>query len=117
MKFQPDRALMNGRGTMIPLREFLIEMLLNGAGLPPDQAMPAVRLADKVTGADRELEISDVEEKLLKQAIAGHGTLQAWARATLDYLLWPGSLADSDRAIIEKQYSEEHSGPTETNLQ
>ncbi|KKN39084.1 hypothetical protein LCGC14_0746800 [marine sediment metagenome] len=85
----------------LTLGSYLAKLVETGAGVDPKSAMACVRLAEKLYAAGDTLNIGDEEEKILRTCVDKAHGIAAWFRSLLEYLLWPGGMAESDRKIFE----------------
>ena len=94
----------------VELKAALVAMLEQSRTLEEGDRWPAMRLVEKITEQDR-FDPSDAEDKILRKAIKGHPFVPAIYTA-MEFMLWPGDLAESDREFMERRHNEGGNGTT-----
>jgi len=101
-----DRA----RTQVVPIKAALTHLLDNAPATTRDEARCNGRLCDKITEAEMTVDLTDDDLARIKKALESDKGMKSWAMEGIEYFLWPGDLADSDKERLAARYNKDGNG-------
>ncbi len=106
MKLDLNQTIADRDGNQaVPLKSALTFLLDNSSPGSRELARQLGRLSDRIADANGSAELVEADIQLLRTALDADKGMKTWALEALEYHLWPGELADSDRERLGKKFN------------